>query len=181
MAHAAPHSEAGQVRTLPLVASYTEPPDTIDGAGCNNLGLDQPAPTVGADTCRVYFKGASTFTGGIDGRETYNLGSWQDPRGGLAYEGPVMFDATVRGCGKGTFQMQVTEGFIDAKTFNFDGSGGEKGYNLWRVLPSTATGELAGRLLGGSGETNWTLHTLEPDDDFGVGTFTGTLTCAVQR
>jgi len=178
-AQADARSTSGRVRTFTLEASYTEPPDTPDGAGCNGMGLDRPMPTVATDTCRLALNGKSLFTGGIEGRETYNLDVWPDARGGLGYEGPVTFDATVLGCGKGTFQMQVSEGFLDYTSFD-PATRGVKGHNFWWVLPATATGELAGRLLGGSGETNWTHHPLSTSSDFGVGTFSGILICATR-
>jgi len=181
-AHAGGPPTSGDARTFQVVMDYREPPPALDGYGCRGFS---GAPPVSLSTCRMYVAGVAYFTGGVIGVQHYNLGAWFDEKGRLAYEGRPTFDAVVKGCGKGTFQVEETEGWIDYTMLDTT-TGGAKGFNRWRVLPETATGELAGRLLGGGGVNNWMSYTLGKLDgggspggerEGGRGTFTGTLTC----
>jgi len=183
-AQADAHAKAEHERTFPVVANYTEPPPALDGYACH--GLSGAPSNVGLSTCRLYVTGDAYFTGDFKGVQHYNLGAWVDDKGRLAYEGTPTFDAVVSGCGRGTFQIEESDGWIDYTTYT-PSTGGATGFNRWRVLPETATGELAGRLLGGSGVNNWTSYSLGKfdsggpsigsDREGGRGTFTGSVTC----
>jgi hypothetical protein len=165
-------------RVLRIVSPYRDPggPGSgVDGFRC--AGLASPTPTVDQKTCTAYFKGTAVFTGGFVGTQYFNLDSWLEPNGDQAYEGLVHFVATIPGCGSGEFDMWETNGRI--RTAEFDPSDqGMPGTNDWRIVPGSATGGLAGRIVSGSGVNHWRYYELEVrGGDIGRGTFTGTVVC----
>ncbi|MDX6197975.1 MAG: hypothetical protein QOJ79_1126 [Actinomycetota bacterium] len=172
-------SDEGGSRTQAMTATYDEGAGHYDGATCRRVG--EPTPYVAPDTCREYYAGDAHFKGSFEGVQHFYLETWFKADGHLGYEGTPTFEATVPGCGKGTFQIHEYDGDIDEPGAD-PLTGDAQGFNRWTVLPATATGDLAGRLIGGHGVNHWTQHStrgldFSATDGFGNGTFSGTLTC----
>ncbi len=182
-AHADPAAPATPMRTVQVNAPYedfTRP--TIDGARCFGFAANQ------AD-CRMVTFGSARWTGTLRGEATYTLDTWfdLDHPGRLLYEGfgtqgNHFVDVYIEGCGRGGFQMEEWDGFVDyAPPADYDPvTDSGPGFNRWRVQPGSGTGELGG--LRGEGVNNWSVHQgpgypLGGQTTYGNGVFTGTFTC----
>jgi hypothetical protein len=157
-------------RTVKVDAHYTEPPGEVK-VDCGLAG--EPA-------C---FAGYAYFTGTFVGEAYYELaGPPPDSQGNVIYEGAERVTGSIRGCGKGSFILDITEGKI--YTTRFDAATqSAPGYNRWSVRRGSGTGGLAG-LVSGSGENHWRMFAVAPDPAaprFGEGDFTGQVTCRVRK
>lgn len=171
-AHAHGSKAERRTQTYRVTFHYVEPPGTFSGIVCD--GFDAPE-NAAVDTCRYKYKGKAFFSGDVTGVQEYELENWMGTNGRMHYRGPVTFYATVAGCGEGSFKV-YEKGYI--KLLESDPQTRRTpGFNTWRVLPDTATGTLKGRLLGGRGVNHWSADGTKTDNDFGRGTFTGTITC----
>lgn len=119
---------------------------------------DQGVQPDGADCslsegrCSGRVAGKTVWTGDFQGTSTYVLNFTPHLDGTLSYEGVERMTVVVRGCGRGTFDMRITNGSYDPRK-NLD-SPGMPIYDTdsWSVLPGSASGALS-RFRGDGTET----------------------------
>lgn len=130
--------------------------------------------------CRVLFGGKATFTGTLWGQGDYDLEGTDPaalPEGKITYEGSELITGGVKGCGRGTYIIDATEGYTDMTTYDPLTDSAE-GYSKWQVRPGGGTGDLT-NLVSGSGELRWKMHVkgFANITHFGEGDLTGAITC----
>lgn len=85
---------------------------------------------------------------------------------------------TIAGCGTGTFILDNTDGIVDIPHLNHS-NGRIPAFNRWHVRPGSGPGGLTG-LVSGSGVNYETLSLIATDDSYGIGSYTGSVTCLVR-
>lgn len=166
-----PHPGKGEIKTVAVNAHYTEPAGSWDGAACSGLSTGSP-------TCRARNAGYATFTGTLYGEEYYDLEGTVTTDRHITYEGPAYVTGGVQGCGKGSYILEITNGYIDMKKYD-PVTNSAPGFNEWSYRPGSGTGELT-NLISGSGVNHWTIYWsgaagVTPVE--GEGDFTGTIRC----
>jgi hypothetical protein len=168
-----PASARHPTRTFSVWGDYEEPATQVDGVWCRGLASAELA------NCGARVTGVSYFTGPLYGTQHYELDGGATPDGRLWYEGVGHFvDGGITGCGKGDFDVFEWDGWVDMKRFD-PATRSAPGFNRWRIIRDTATGQLRERIVAGEGVNHWTVYFDKAGTprDFGRGRFTGTVTC----
>ena len=146
------------------VASTFEGPTYLQNAQSVRCG-----PTV-TGGCQLEFTGTSTLDGSLAGGTSWRLWGWGNPDGSNEYTSIETFTGTFEGCGTGSFQFTVPDGYIAAAPT--EPNLGRRMTSTWNVVPGSGTGDLVA-VTDGHGNIDGVLY----PDQSSAGTFTGVLTC----
>lgn len=187
-AQARPHAAEQQTKlvTIQVRSTYTEAASQMDGVQCD--GWSKWAdPQSFHPRCYMLLVGSAEFKGTISGDDWYEVRGWlpEDPNeaGEIVYDGRNwMTQATIKGCGSGTFMYDDdngTESYKDTDPQTLY----SPAHNDWHIEPGSGAGGLSG-LVSGSGTIEFqdgqvTMAGLTNDPQASHGTMEGTVTCRV--
>jgi hypothetical protein len=106
------------------------------------LGPDGLSCSAGAGGCSARMTGSTVWTGDFAGPGSYALDFTPAADGTVAYQGIERLSVAVPGCGRGTFEVRISDGSYDPKLFLSSGGSPVVNHDRWAVVAGSGTGAL---------------------------------------